>query len=74
MIDKRVYLHVIKRRQVCPADERIHVESIVWLKPRARVTTRLAMEVYRLTAITTNAEAGWYLGIDTHAFTGVVLI
>ena len=64
MIDKRVYLHVIKRRQVCPADERIHVESVVWLKPRARVTTRLAMEVYRLTAITTNAEAGWYLGLD----------
>ena len=64
MIDKRVYLHVVKRRQVCPVDIRIHVESVVWLKPRARVTTRLAMEVYRLTAITTNQEAGWYLGLD----------
>lgn len=64
MIDKRVYLCAIKRRRVCPVDGRIHVESVVWLKPRARVTTRLAMEVYRLTAITTNAEAGWYLGLD----------
>lgn len=64
MIDKRVYLHVVKRRQMCPIDGQIHVESVVWLKPRARVTTRLAMEVYRLTAITTNQEAGWYLGLD----------
>jgi len=64
IIDKRVYLHVVKRRQMCPVDGQIHVESVVWLKPRARVTTRLAMEVYRLTAITTNQEAGWYLGLD----------
>lgn len=64
MIDRRVYLHVVKRRRVCPGDGRIHVESVAWLKPRARVTTRLAREVYRLTAITTNVEAGWYLGLD----------
>jgi len=64
MIDRRVYLSVVKRRRMCPVDGRIHVESVAWLKPRARVTTRLAKEVYRLTAITTNVEAGWYLGLD----------
>lgn len=61
---RRVYLHVIKRRIRCPKDECIHVESLDWIKPRARVTNRLAEEVYRLTAITTNVEAGWYLGMD----------
>jgi len=40
------------------------VEAVDWIKPRARVTNRLAVEVYRLTAITTNVEAGWYLGMD----------
>jgi len=64
LIDKRVYLHVIKRRRQCPGDGQIHVEAVRWLKPRSRVTDRLAREVYRLTAITTNKEAGWYLGVD----------
>ena len=64
LIDRRVYLHVIKRRRECPKDGQIHVEAIEWLKPRSRVTNRLAREVYRLTAITTNTEAGWYLGLD----------
>ncbi len=64
LTDKRVYLHVIKRRRGCPKDGQIHVEAIEWLKPRSRVTNRLAQEVYRLTAITTNKEAGWYLGLD----------
>ena len=64
MFDKRVYLHVIKRRYRCPQDERIHVEAVDWLKPRCRVTNRLAQEVYRLTSITTNQEAGWYLGMN----------
>jgi hypothetical protein len=27
-------------------------------------TTRFAQQVYRLTSITTNAEAGWYLNLD----------
>ena len=61
---RRVYLHVIKRRVQCPADHCIHVESVDWIKPRSRVTNRLAQEIYRLTAITTNLEAGWYLGMD----------
>lgn len=61
---KRVYLHVTKRRVRCPCDGCIHVESVDWIKPRSRVTNRLAESVYRLTAITTNQEAGWYLGMD----------
>ena len=31
LIDKRVYLHVVKRRRVCPKDGQIHVEAIEWL-------------------------------------------
>lgn len=61
---RRVYLHVIKRRVWCLVDNCIHVESVDWIKPRSRVTNRFASEVYRLTAITTNVEAGWYLGMD----------
>ncbi len=61
---KRVYLHVIKRRHRCEKDGRIYVEVVEWLKPRCRVTSRLAKEIYRLTSITTNQEAGWYLGIN----------
>ncbi len=61
---KRVYLHVMKRRVRCPDDGCVHVESVDWIKPRSRVTNRFANEVYRLTAITTNVEAGWYLGLD----------
>jgi len=64
LMGRRVYLHVIKRRVWCPADDCIHVESVNWIKPRSRVTNRFAEEVYRLTAITTNVEAGWYLGMD----------
>jgi transposase len=64
MFDKRVYLHVIKRRYRCPEDDRLHVEAVEWLKPRSRVTDRLAKQIYRLTAITTNQEAGWYLGMN----------
>ena len=29
-----------------------------------RATKRYAHDVYRLTSITTNTEAGWYLGVD----------
>ena len=64
IVGKRVYLHVVKRRVRCSQDGCIHVESVAWIKPRARVTNRLAVEVYRLTAITTNVEAGWYLGMN----------
>lgn len=60
----RVYLHVSKRRYVCPEDKRIHTEEIPWLKRWSRVTKRFAKQVNRLTAITTNQEAGWFFGLD----------
>lgn len=61
---RRVRLIVVKRRMRCPRDGRLHVERVSWLKPRARVTNRFAEDIYRLTSITTNTEAGWYLGMD----------
>lgn len=64
LLGKRIYLHVIKRRYRCSEDGRIHVEAVDWVKPRSRVTRRLARQVYRLTGIATNVEAGWYLGMD----------
>lgn len=64
IINQRVYLHVIKRRQKCPKDGKIHVEKIEWLKKRSTVTKRYAKQINRLTSITTNSEAGWYLGMN----------
>ena len=64
LFEKRVYLHVVKRRYRCVKDGRMYVEAVEWLKPRCRVTNRLAKEIYRLTSITTNQEAGWYLGMN----------
>ena len=59
---KRVFLYVPKRKTCCIEDGAIRVEEIDWLS--GRFTKRFAEEVYRLTAITTNQEAGWYLGLD----------
>lgn len=59
---KRVFLHVRKRKVVCPFDMRIRVEEFDWIKKR--FTRRFTEQVYRLTSITTNTEAGWYLGLD----------
>jgi transposase len=67
MSGKRVYLHIQKRRCRCPRDGKIHTEEIPWLKRWARVTRRFAEQVGRLTAITTNQEAGWFLGLDDEA-------
>ena len=64
LFDKRVRIVVVKRRMRCPQDGCLHVERVEWLKPRSRVTRRFAEDIYRLTSITTNAEAGWYLGLD----------
>ena len=64
LLGKRVYLIVEKRRMRCPQDKRLHVERVEWLKTRARVTNRFAEDIYKLTSITTNVEAGWYLGLD----------
>jgi len=64
LFEKRVYLHVVKRRYKCPQDNRIHIEEVPWVKKWGRVTKRFAERVNRLTAITTNQEAGWFLGLD----------
>jgi transposase len=59
---KRVFLHVPKRKALCTEGDSIRVEELDWL--RGRFTKRFADQVYRLTSITTNQEAGWYLGLD----------
>lgn len=59
---KRVFLHVPKRRSLCLEDDKIRTEEVYWL--RGRVTRRFAEQIYRLTSITTNKEAGWFLGLD----------
>jgi len=59
---RRVFLQVVKRKLRCPEDGRIRVEKLAWV--RERFTKRFAEQITRLTAITTNQEAGWYLGLD----------
>jgi len=59
---KRVFLVLKKRKLRCPKDGQIHVEKIDWIMER--FTKRFAEEISRLTAITTNQEAGWYLSLD----------
>jgi transposase len=59
---KRVFLYVPKRKVICSEDGRIRVEEFDWI--RDRFTKRLAEQITRLTAITSNQEAGWYLGLD----------
>ncbi len=53
---KRVFLHVRKRKVCCSEDDRIRVEEFGWI--RKRFTRRFTDQVYRLTSITTNTEAG----------------
>jgi transposase len=67
IFEKRVYLHITKRRYKCPVDKATHIEEVSWLKKWSRVTKRFAQHVNRLTAITTNEEAGWFLGLDDEA-------
>ena len=59
---KRVFLHILRRKVCCIEDGTIRVEEIGWIQKR--FSLRFAEQVYRLTAITTNQEAGWYLGLD----------
>lgn len=59
---KRVFLHVPKRKVICLEDGSIRVEELDWI--RGRFTKRFTWHVYQLTSITTNKEAGWFLGID----------
>lgn len=60
--NKRTFLYVPKRKTRCPVDGKIRVEQFSVL--RGRFTKRYAEQVYRLTSITTNAEAGWFLNLD----------
>ena len=62
ILGKRVFLTVPKRKIKCVEDGTIRVEEIPWI--RNRFTDRFAEQVYRLTSITTNQEAGWFLGLD----------
>lgn len=67
IVGRKVYLWIHKRRYVCSEDKQVHTEEIDWLKLWGRVTRRYALQVSRLTAITTNTEAGWFLGMDDQA-------
>lgn len=62
---KRVFLYIPKRKVRCPNDGRIRVEEHAIL--RGRFTRRFARNVSRLTSITTNKEAGWFLNLDDEA-------
>ena len=59
---KKVYLHVTKKIYQCSHCKRTVSEKTDWVF--IRKTKRFAEQVYRLTSITTNQEAGWYLGLD----------
>jgi len=61
LLGRRVFLYLEKRKCRCP-DGGIHVEHLTWL--HGRYTRRFAEQINRLTAITTNTEAGWFLGLD----------
>jgi transposase len=61
ILGRRVFLYLDKRKCRCP-DGGIHVEHLPWL--HGRFTRRFAEQVNRLTAITTNTEAGWFLELD----------
>lgn len=60
----RVFLYIPKRRYKCPQDGRIHTETIEWIEMGARVTKAFGRQVNRLASITTNQEAGWFLGLN----------
>jgi transposase len=64
LCEKRSYLHLVKRNCRCSKDGRIYTEEIPWLNKWSRFTTRFSKEVNRLTAITTNQEAGWFFGLN----------
>ena len=62
--ERRVYLHILKRKYKNVAIKRIETQEVSWIAKGSRVTKALAREVYRLTSIATNTEAGWFLGMD----------
>ena len=61
---RRVYLHVLKRKYHNPLTRKIETQKVSWIADKGRVTRALAEQIYRLTSITTNVEAGWFLGMD----------
>ena len=61
LLGRRVYLYLEKRKCRCP-DGGIHVEHFNWL--HGRFTKRFAEQIFRLTSIATNTEAGWFWGLD----------
>lgn len=61
---RRLFLVVKRRRFECYEGDKIFAEEIDWIKKWGRVTKRFAVQVNRLTAITTNQEVGWFLGLD----------
>lgn len=64
MTDRRVYLHIQHRRYRCQECKKSWSLQVPWVKMENRVTKRYAKEIFRLTSITTNQEAGWYWGLD----------
>lgn len=60
--EKRVFFIFEKRKTKCTEDECIYTESFSWL--RGNVTKRFSEKVFRLTSITSNQEAGWFMGLD----------
>jgi transposase len=62
---RRLYLHVVKRKNSCSQTGRTPTERIDWILGKwKRVTRRFAKQINRLTSITTNQEAGWFLGMN----------
>ena len=61
---RRLYLHVIKRKNSCHETGRKPTEKVDWMDKWKRVTRRFAIQINRLTSITTNQEAGWFLGMN----------
>jgi transposase len=59
---RKVFLIIEIETYRCVICNKILVEKNDWTFIRS--TKRYANDVYRLTSITTNTEAGWYLGID----------
>lgn len=64
LADRRVYLHIQHRRYRCKECKSSWSLQIPWVKMESRVTQRYAQRIFRLTAITTNQEAGWYWGLN----------
>jgi len=61
---RRLYLHVIKRKNSGPKTGRKATEGMAWLDKWKRVTRRFAIQINRWTSLTTNQEAGWFLGMN----------